>query len=118
MRPNKTLILAVILFGLCGCAHDYAAIGPETAVIALPNNHTAALTSDDIVIVMRQAGFTDEQILDLGTDLRNRLASSGAAQIRLKKKIQAIFALQEGYLHVASRLRGSFIYDLKTGSIK
>lgn len=115
MKSAKLLLwsvrtpFALVLLTAClpGCAVNQA------QVILLPNRDIAALSADDIVGVMRRGGFSDERILDLGTDLRNMLASSGAAKIRVGDKIEAIFAVDGRCLHVTSRLRGSFIYDLK-----
>jgi hypothetical protein len=64
---------------------------------------------------MRQAGFSDQQILELGTNLRNALLHSGAAHIRLKDTVEAVFAVHGDYVLIASRLRGTFIYDVNRG---
>ncbi len=101
----SSLLVAV---GPAGCAGD-----PAGRVMALPNAQVTALTADDVVRVMQRAGFSDQQILDLGTDLRNCIASCGAAQIRVGDKTEAIFAVNGKYLHASSRRRGSFIYDLE-----
>ena len=106
------LLLFSLVLALSGCA------GQQTRVAALPNRQTAELSADDVVRVMRRAGFTDDQVLELGTDLRNKLASTGAAQIQLGKKVEAMFAVDGRSLHVTTLLRGSFIYDLDTGRIR
>jgi hypothetical protein len=95
------------LLGTVGCAHNQA------QVIPVSNREVAALSAEDIVRVMLRAGFSDEQILELGTDLRNELARSGAAQIDVGDKVEAIFAIDGDYVYVSSRLRGSFIYDIE-----
>jgi hypothetical protein len=80
----------------------------------------ANLSSEDIVQVMLQAGFSDEQIVELGTDLRNELARAGSAQINVggkADKAEAIFAIRSNYLYVSSYLKGSFIYDLTKESV-
>jgi hypothetical protein len=59
-----------------------------------------------------RGGFSDQEILDLGPDVRNTLASSGAAMIRIGDKVEALFALDGNFLHVSTRTRGSFIYDV------
>ena len=86
----------------------------EFKVIPLNNRDVATLSSDDVVRIMRRAGFSDDQILELGTDLRNGLLLSGAVQVK-KKKVEAIFAVRGEYIYITTRLRGSFIYDLKMG---
>lgn len=95
------------LLGMVGCAHTQA------QVIPVSNREVAAMNAEDIVRVMLRAGFANEQILELGTELRNELALSGAAQINEGDKVQAILAVDSGYVYVSSRLRGSFIYDLR-----
>jgi hypothetical protein len=83
----------------------------------MDNWDVIALSADEIVLIMRYIGFTDELILKLGTDLRNALTSSGAAQIRIGKKVEAIFAVHNNYVQVSSYQRGSFIFDCKTDKI-
>jgi len=95
------------LLGMVGCAHNQA------QVIPVSNREVAALSAEDIARVMLRAGFSDEQILELGTDLRNELARSGAAQIDVGDKVESIFAVDGDYVYVSSRLKGSFIYDLR-----
>jgi len=102
------LALALFAGNLAGCAKNN-----QARVVLLANRDVAALDADDIVRVMQRAGFSDQQILELGTELRNTFASSGAAKIQVRKKIEAIFAVNGRYLHASSRRRGSFIYDLE-----
>jgi len=77
-----------------------------------------AVSAEYVVQVMLRAGFSDEQILQLGTDLRNELARSGAAQISVGDKVEATFAVQGDYVYVTAYKRGSFIYEMKTGRIR
>jgi len=65
---------------------------------------------------MRRAGFSDEQILELGTQLRNALFLSGAVQIKQGNIVEAIFAINDNKVYVSARLRGNFIYNLQKGS--
>ena len=95
------------LLGVVGCAHTQARVTPVS------NRDVAALNAEDIVRVMLRAGFSDEQIIELGTDLRNELARAGAAQISVEDKVEGIFAVDSDFVYVSSRLVGSFIYDLK-----
>lgn len=100
-----------------GCALGVRSENPEVpdaqVIPQIDNWDVIALSADEIVLMMRYAGFTDELILQLGTDLRNALASSGAAQIRVGKKVEAVFAVRGNYVHVSSYNRGSFIFDCK-----
>lgn len=103
------LVLLTLAATLGGCAQSQH---PQMRVISLASRDIAPLQADDIVVTMRRGGFSDQEILDLGPDVRNTLASSGAAMIRIVDKVEAIFAVDGNFLHVSTRRRGSFIYDL------
>jgi len=64
---------------------------------------------------MRRAGFSDMQILQFGTEVRNALSQSGAAQIKVRRKVEAVFAIKGDSVYITTRLRGNFIYNVKTG---
>lgn|GEM_PF-880698 len=108
------LMLALLALGVGGCARSSTGI----RVIPLSNRKVLALSPDDVVVVMRRAGFSDTQILEYGTDLRNGLAESGAVQIKIGKKVEAVFAinLDDGdCVYISTRLRGNFIYNVDSG---
>jgi len=100
-------LLTLSAAALAGCEQP-----DQMRVISVANRDIAPLQADDVVVTMRSAGFTDQEILDLGPDVRNALASTGAAMIRMGDKVGAIFAVDGNFLHVTTRRRGSFIYDL------
>ena len=104
-----SLLLTLLAFGVVSCAQK----GFE--VIPLNHQEVLTLSSDEIVRVMRQAGFSDNQILEYGTDLHDALSRSGAAQIKMSKKLQAVFAINGDSVYISTRLRGNFIYNVKTG---
>jgi len=113
-----SLLLALLAFGVVSCA---AHRGLE--VVPLHSNRTdkassnvLTLSSDDIVRVMRQAGFSDNQILEYGTDLHSALSQAGAAQIKIRNRLEAIFAINGDAVYISSRLmKRNFIYNVKTG---
>jgi hypothetical protein len=113
-RKSATVFLLAFcaLVGLGGCSRSRLPTR-GTEVVALPNRQVVELNSDDVVKVMLRSGFPDEAVLELGTDLRNALAVQGSARIRIGKRTEALFAVVGDYLHVSSRTRGSFIYDLE-----
>ncbi len=107
-------LLALLALGVVGCARDSTGI----RVVPMSNRNVLALSPTDVVEVMRRSGFSDNQILEYGTDLRNGLAESGAVQIKIGKKVEAVFAinLNDGdYVYISTRLRGNFIYDVDSG---
>jgi len=107
-------LLTLFALGIDGCARSNTGI----RVIPLSNRSVLALSPDDVVEVMRRAGFSDRQILEFGTDLRNGLAESGAVQIKIGKKVEAVFAIklsESNCVYISTRLRGNFIYDVDSG---
>ena len=108
-------LLALVALGIGGCGSSRST---GIRLIPLSNRSVLALNPDDVVEIMRRAGFSDNQILEYGTDLRNGLAESGAVQIKIGKKVEAVFAinLSEGNcVYISTRLRGNFIYDVDSG---
>jgi hypothetical protein len=107
-----SLLLTLLAFGVVSCA-AYTHRGLD--IVPINNQDVLTLSSDDIVRVMRRAGFSDNQILEYGTDLHNALAHSGAAQIKIRKNPEAVFAINGDAVYISTRLRGNFIYNVKTG---
>jgi hypothetical protein len=110
------VLVALLVLGIAGCARSARRI----RVVPLSNRHVLALSPDEVVEVMRRAGFSDNQILEYGMDLRNGLAESGAVQIKIGRKVEAVFAvnLSEGdCVYISTRLRGNFIYNVDSGWI-
>jgi hypothetical protein len=105
------LLLMLSAFGLVGCAYQNTGI----QVIPVSNRQVLALNADDVVQIMRRAGFSDYQIMQYGPTLRNGLAHSGAVEIRINKKVEAVFAVNGDAIYISTRLRGNFIYNIRTG---
>lgn len=105
-----SLLLTVLAIGLGGCAGNR---GFE--LLPVNNQNVLTLSSDDIVRVMRGAGFSDNQILQYGEDLYLALSQYGAAQIKIRKKLEAVFAINGDAVYISTRLRGNFIYNTKSG---
>ncbi len=87
-----------------GCATKYN-------VKWVPNQSGIALTAEDVVIFMDRAGFSEKEILELGSDVRNGLASTGAVRAYIDEKTAAIISTDGRLVYVNSRERGSFVYD-------
>ena len=108
------VLLALLALGIGGCSRSSTGI----RVIPLSNQSVLALSPDDVVEIMRRAGFSDRQILEYGPDLRDGLAESGAVQIKIGKKVEAVFAInlsESNCVYISTRLRGNFIYDVDSG---
>jgi len=118
MKKSSKILHFALCILLCFVAGCVSTRGGKSgfAVVPVSSRDVAALSSDDVVRVMRRAGFSDEQILELGTQLRDALLLSGAAQIKQGNIVEAIFAINDNNVYVTARLRGNFIYDLQKGS--
>jgi hypothetical protein len=84
----------------------------ELRIVAKSNREVARLSPDDIVCIMQRVGFSDDQILDLGTDLHNALLLSGGAEVYYGKGLEMIFAVNNQQVQIQSRSRGTFVYDI------
>ncbi len=102
--------LTFLALGAAGCAQSR---GIE--VLPLGNRSVLTLTSDDVVQVMRAAGFSDAQIYEHGTALHDGLAKSGAVQIRVDGTVEVVFAINDGSVYISTLGRGHFVYDIQTG---
>lgn len=105
-----SLLLTLLAFSLSGCIGNR---GFE--IFPLKNQNVLTLSSDNIVRVMRRAGFSDNQILQYGEDLHLALAQYGAAQIKIQRKLEAVFAINGDAVYISSRATGNSIYNVKTG---
>lgn len=83
------------------------------------NSEVVRLNAHDIVEIMRRSGFTDEQIQKHGKSMRDGLAQSGAVQLKVDDsgKVEATFAVHGPCVYISTRLRGTFVYDVKRGWI-
>lgn len=109
----KIILMSLVLISMSGmmaCQH--------LNVVPIQNDDHVVLDELDIVVIMRKAGFDDDQILEIGTDVRNGLAQHGGVQLKAKDYTQAIYAVKYPYIHATSRLRGNFIYNLETGDME
>ena len=75
----------------------------------------ADLSPDDVIQIMRRIGFTDAQILDMGTDMRDALRMAGGARVIVREEVEALVSVSGMRVHVGSRTRGNFTYDLGSG---
>jgi hypothetical protein len=111
------LAAAVLLAGalaLGGCATiDRSVALTQEVVTPITVGDAAAISAHDLAEAMVRAGFTREQILRDGPAVRNALATSGGAQLRSGKLVEALFAVHGDRLYVTSRTRGTFVQPLR-----
>ncbi len=110
------LLTSFLSLGVIGCMHPDGSDSMTFQVIPVGSRDVADLSSDDVVRIMRRSGFSDDQILELGTKVRNSLLSSGAVEIKRGRIIEAIFAVNDKNVFITTRLRGNFIYNVEKGT--
>ena len=84
-------------------------------IVARSNREVARLSPDDVIRIMQRVGFSDDQILVLGTDLHNALLQSGGAEVYYGKSLEMILAVNNQQVQIQSRSRGTFVYDVGAG---
>lgn len=84
-------------------------------IVARSGREVVQLRPDDVVRIMQRVGFSDDQILELGTDLYNALLLSGAADVYYGKRLEMILAVNNQQIQIQSRSRGTFLYDVPKG---
>lgn len=107
MRAAFLIALVVLASGCAGLR-----VQPQ------PGSEVAALEADDVVAVLLRGGFSDEEILEIGPDLRNALALNGGAVVRNRKVTEAVLAVHEELVHVSTRRRGTFIYNIESNRFR
>ena len=76
------------------------------------------VSADDLAAAMLRAGFNREQILRDGPAIRNALGTSGGAQVRTGRIVEAMFAVHGQRLYVTSRSRGTFVQPLQAPPVR
>lgn len=128
-RATVAIVLVVLALEAFGCKAkpvEWAELGqgsqghqqqrqPTIRIEAQANRDVADLSPNDVVQIMRRIGFTDEQILALGTSLRDALFQSGGAKVIDGKEVEALVRVNGTQIYIGSRTRGNFIYDLGYG---
>jgi hypothetical protein len=108
--------IGLVLFGLAGCTTMDQSVALATQpVMAIAVGDARAVSADDLASAMVGAGFVKDDILRYGPDVEQALATSGGAQVRQNKMVDALFAVHGDKLYVTSRTRGTFVMPLGKG---
>jgi hypothetical protein len=106
---SRAIFSLLLLITLGGCFRS------GIHVVPVPNQHVLTLNANEIVEILRAAGFSDSQIDEYGWSVREGLAKSGAVRILIDKKVEAGFAIRGEEVYISTRSRGYFIYNINTG---
>lgn len=103
----------VLLLGLFGCGTiDRSVVLSTQAVTPITVGDPTAVSAEDLAAAMLRAGFSRDDILRLGPQVYDALATSGGAQVREGRLVSALFAVHSDRLYVTSRTRGTFVQPL------
>lgn len=108
------MLLLVLTLGMMGCSRRTMGI----QIVPLSSSSVLVLSADSLVEVMRRAGFSDEQILQYGPDVYDGLSQSGAIQVRVNDRVEAVIAINRDHgdcVYIASASRGNSIYNVQSG---
>ncbi len=123
----KVMLLVLLASELMGCKAqpaEWAELGHRDGtrprnnalqIVPKSSREVADLSPDDVVVIARRIGFTDEQVLDLGTQLHDALLFSGAASVFYGKTAIANLRVEGQQVFIYSASRGLFVYDLSRG---
>ncbi len=86
-------------------------------VVPRPGRYVTQLRASDVIKILQSIGCSREQVLEIGTDFREALATRGAAEIMVGRKSQATIQVANGKVLISSLTRGMFEYNLRRGEI-
>ena len=111
---TRLVLLLLLTLGMIGCSRRATGI----QIIPLSSSSVLTLGTDNLVEIMRRAGFSDEQILEYGPDVHDGLAQSGAVQVRVNNRVELVIAINRDRgdcVYISSASRGNFIYNVNSG---
>ncbi len=108
---SGVIIFLLLLITLGGC------IRSGIQVVPIPNQDVLVLNADQLVQILRAAGFSDPQIDEYGWSIRDGLARSGAVRILIDNTVETGFAVKGDDVYISSRSRGYWIYNINTGFV-
>lgn len=116
IRRSRNLVARVagfVVFAvlLASCTADSNLRRVSDPVSNLAVGTPGEVSAMTLASAMLRAGFTRDEILELGPGIRRSLAESGGAQARRQGEILALFSVTEGKLYVTSASSGTFVMD-------
>ncbi len=111
-RPLRLTSLVLATFLLIGCAMDNNLQRVNESVSPVAVGDPGEVGAMALARSMIRAGFTRNEILELGPGIRSSLARTGGAQARRKGEVVALFSHKDAKLYVTSGTSGTFVVDL------
>jgi len=95
-----------------------AASNAAMSVQPVTSSEVADLSADDVIKIAMKIGFTKQQIVQFGADLRDALHQSGAARVLIRGNVEALLRVQSGNVWISSATYGDHVYSLSTGQFR
>jgi hypothetical protein len=109
------LAVSLMAVAVAGCSSlDRSVALAKQDVTQIAVGEAAAVPALLLAKVMLRAGFEEEAVLRYGPSIRNALATSGGAQVRMGHVTEALFAVHSERLYVTSRQRGTFVEPIQS----
>lgn len=107
----RVIVLLVTGLAIAGCGDPNVqrVSAPVTSIAVGDRGEVSALA---LARGMTRAGFTRDEVLELGPSIRRAVATSGGAQARRDGRIFALFSHMDGQLYVTSGNTGTFTIDV------
>ena len=105
------IIVSMPFFGACRSLNRRS--NSPLRVAPASGQTTVALDAGQIVELGRRAGLGKEEIIQIGPQIRNTLASHGSCRIYQGQRVYMIIAVQDRRVYGSLHTGGTFIYDLE-----
>lgn len=116
VKPNRQKIIysgmivtLLLLMSLGGC------LGSKINIVPGNGAEVMTLRPDEVVTIMKRAGYSDNQIYDHGFEVHEALARVGEAIIEVNGKKETRFLIQGDQVYVQT-LKGWYLYNVNTSS--
>lgn len=109
--PHK-LGVVLISGALAGCGTDTSFQKANDKVSMVSVGDPGEISASSLAKAMIKAGFTYDEILELGPGIRRGLSEGGGAQASRNGEIVALFSHKGGRLYVASGTSGTFVTEM------
>lgn len=110
LAVRRTSVLCLVL-AVAACSADPNFRRVSDPVTSISVGEPGEVSAASLARAMIRAGFTRDEILELGPGIRRSLASNGGAQARREGRVHALFSYMQGRLYVTGSNTGTFVLD-------
>ena len=108
---GRRLSVFLLCLGVAACSADSSMRRVSEPVTSISVGEPGEVSAASLAQAMVRAGFTRDEILELGPGIRRSLATNGGAQARRDGRVLALFSYMQGRLYVTGANTGTFVMD-------